>query len=200
MADFHTQLADQLVGAASKKRRMRFARSHLPQLDGLLTTLAVVAALAIGVGMLISVTATPTEEARPANTDAILNAPLERVDGSGTLRLADLRGRPTLVSWTASWCEPCRANEASLALAAGRGLNVVVIAYHDSTAAAKALGETLTTATVVTDESDRLFDSLPLSGVPATRALDAAGQIVESWDGPITTTDVEDLATQQPAP
>jgi cytochrome c biogenesis protein CcmG, thiol:disulfide interchange protein DsbE len=70
----------------------------------------------------------------------LLNRPapefeLERLDG-GSLRLSEMRGRPVIVNFWASWCLPCREEFPLFADArerhSGQGLEIVGIVHDDS--------------------------------------------------------------------
>jgi thiol-disulfide isomerase/thioredoxin len=80
-----------------------------------------------------------------------------RLDG-GTLDLADLRGRPVWVAFTASWCPPCRDEYAAMESFALRyastGLEVVTVHEKDDPAAVKALVDELGITFPVTLDPD----------------------------------------------
>jgi cytochrome c biogenesis protein CcmG, thiol:disulfide interchange protein DsbE len=76
---------------------------------------------------------------------ALLNQPapdfeLERLEG-GTLRLSDLRGRPVMVNFWASWCLPCREEFPLFREVrdrhAAEGLEIVGIVHRDGREAAR---------------------------------------------------------------
>jgi thiol-disulfide isomerase/thioredoxin len=99
-------------------------------------------------------TASPTGSPAPTDvTDGLFGvgkpAPPLRVErlGGGTIDIADLRGRPVWVAFTASWCPPCRdeyATMESFALRYGyTGLEVVTVHEKDDPAAVRALVDEL---------------------------------------------------------
>jgi cytochrome c biogenesis protein CcmG/thiol:disulfide interchange protein DsbE len=115
---------------------------------------------------------------RPLAHDAAL-APL---DGGGTRRLADYRGRWVVVNFFASWCRPC-AVEAPLLnrlqrRLAGRG-TVVGIAWNDLSDDTRAFVHEHDMRYPIVRDVDRAFgDAYDVKGVPETFVLDPRGRVV----------------------
>lgn len=126
-------------------------------------------------------TALPVERRAPARA-----FDLERLDG-GRLRLADYRGRVTLVNVWASWCGPCRAEMPALAsLAAELG---------DSTLAFITLNEDIERDRAAAFVAELAFP-YPVGlgggklrgryygfGLPFTMLVDAEGRVMYRWYG-----------------
>ncbi len=108
----------------------------------------------------------------------------KRLDASGTIDLASLRGKPVVLNFFASWCEPCKAESKVLETAARQYKNRVVflgVDYHDVTSDGRhflqAHGITYPT---VQDGSGMVGDRYGLTGVPETYFIDAQGRLVGS--------------------
>jgi cytochrome c biogenesis protein CcmG/thiol:disulfide interchange protein DsbE len=107
------------------------------------------------------------------------------------VRLGDLRGRPVVITFWASWCPPCRTEAPLLERAwqthRAEGLVVVGINVWDSAPAARAfideLGLTYPTAA---DPNGAVAIDYGLAGVPETVFIDRQGRIVGRWAGPVT--------------
>jgi cytochrome c biogenesis protein CcmG/thiol:disulfide interchange protein DsbE len=106
----------------------------------------------------------------------------KRLDATGTIDLAALRGKPVVLNFFASWCEPCKGEAKVLESAAQRyGKRVVFLGvdYHDVTSDGRrflqAHGITYPT---VQDGSGMVGDRYGLTGVPETYFIDARGRLV----------------------
>ena len=114
---------------------------------------------------------------------------LTSLDGS-TVSLADLRGRPLIVNFWASWCLPCRAEAPLLQRAAadfaGRGVEVLGIVYQDSAENARAfMHEYGQTYPGLLDPDGRTALDYGVFGIPETYFIDRGGRIVSKQTGPL---------------
>jgi cytochrome c biogenesis protein CcmG/thiol:disulfide interchange protein DsbE len=115
------------------------------------------------------------------------SAPL--LDGTGTLSLADLDGRPVFVNFWASWCKPC-ADEApmlSRAYAAYKDrIAFVGVDVHDARDdAIRFASDNGLTYPHVRDEDGRIYSDYGLTGQPESFFIDRDGVIVEHVNGPL---------------
>jgi cytochrome c biogenesis protein CcmG/thiol:disulfide interchange protein DsbE len=116
---------------------------------------------------------------------------LDRLGGSGTLELASLRGRPVVLNFWASWCDPCKSEAKALEAAWSRyrgRVAFVGVDYHDVTGdAERFVAAHRLTFTMVQDGSgDVTQDRYGVSQVPETYVIGRTGRIVLHLPGPIT--------------
>lgn len=103
--------------------------------------------------------------------------------------LADLKGKPALINFWASWCEPCR-EEAPEVERASRTLHgqrpvVVGIDYTDEEGSARSfLRKYGWTFPVLSDPNGIYGARYDLSGLPTTVVLDSAGRVAATLRGP----------------
>jgi cytochrome c biogenesis protein CcmG/thiol:disulfide interchange protein DsbE len=128
------------------------------------------------------------ETLEPGDAAPSLEAPL--LDGEGTLALEDLRGRPVLVNFWASWCVPCEAEARYLDAAHeayGREIEFLGVNVKDARSDALAFVERYGVAYAqVRDEGLEWYDAFGLTGQPETFLIDSDGEVVEHVTGEFT--------------
>jgi peroxiredoxin len=115
---------------------------------------------------------------------------LKALDGK-LMSLAHFRGKPLVVNFFASWCDPCRDEMPvinQLACAAGKdGYNVVGIAVEDSRAAVTEFArETKLVFPIALDLNSTVKRAYRIFGPPATFFIDSQGIVRDVVLGPIS--------------
>ncbi|MBL8310417.1 MAG: TlpA family protein disulfide reductase [Burkholderiales bacterium] len=101
--------------------------------------------------------------------------------GGQPVSLAALRGRPLLLNFWASWCEPCRAEMPSLELLESRhasaGLKVLAINFRETDGTVKRFVEqTGLSLTVLRDRDGGVARDYGVKIYPTTIAVDRTGR------------------------
>lgn len=96
-------------------------------------------------------------------------------------------GRPMLVNVFASWCAPCRVEHAKLMALEARGVAIVGVAWKDEPVATRAFLDELGDpyAMVLVDRDGRAGLDLGITGAPETFAVNAMGEVVAKFSGPL---------------
>lgn len=146
---------------------------------GLLFLVAITALAIVGAATRSS---SDTARAAPPLPGKILAGP--------PVSIASLHGRPALVNFWASWCDPCRKEAAELERyngAHGRTAPLVGIDFTDNRDTARDFLEqyhwTFTTLSDPTGDTGRAYG---VGGLPVTYALNADGRVVQTLRGPQT--------------
>jgi cytochrome c biogenesis protein CcmG/thiol:disulfide interchange protein DsbE len=120
---------------------------------------------------------------------------LADLDGN-PVRLADLRGRPVIVNFWASWCGPCVEEFPLLTTAAaahkGDGLAIVGIVFQDRSEAARAfLARMRATWPVAMDPGDAIATRFGIIWPPDTFFIDRNGVVVGRQIGQLSAADLD---------
>ena len=125
----------------------------------------------------------------PGDPAPEFEAPL--LDGAGTLSLDDLRGRPAMLNFWASWCKPCveelpllqRTHEQI----APRGGVVVGVNYKDiSEDALRFARRSKITYDNLRDPDGRYAEDYASRAFPETFVIDREGRLADRRRGPVT--------------
>ena len=125
---------------------------------------------------------------------------LEKPDGT-TLRLSDLRGKPVLVNFWASWCTECRQEMPDIVRAydanAAKGLVVVGIDLQENPGVIQTFAQEFGMKfPLVIDRSGGVADTWriggPVQGIPSSYFIDAQGVVQARSYGPMTSQTIED--------
>jgi cytochrome c biogenesis protein CcmG/thiol:disulfide interchange protein DsbE len=116
---------------------------------------------------------------------------LQRLQGPGKVSLASYRGKPVVLNFWASWCEPCKGEAAVLerdwTSYRDRGVVFLGVDYHDlASDARRFVSAHALTFPMLEDGSGKVTGDYGISQVPETYVLNRQGRVVLHLAGPIT--------------
>ena len=138
----------------------------------------------------------PSTEVGRAAPDFLLQTP----DG-GQLRFSDLRGKPVLVNFWASWCSPCRQEMPQIVRAydahTADGLVVLAVDLQENDGAVKDFAREFGMAfPIVIDRTGSVGDAWriggPVQGIPSSYFVDRDGIVRARVFGPMTAETIDE--------
>ncbi len=113
---------------------------------------------------------------------------LEDLDG-GEIRLSDLRGKPLIINFWATWCAPCRKEMPQFVEAYGKyrdqGLEIVAVNLQEGKSIASKFADDYgMDFTVAIDRDGEVGDQYHLLGLPTTYFVGRDGIIRSVFTGP----------------
>lgn len=148
---------------------------------------ALLAPAVVFLAVLGAVTLERTNLPEPGRRAPDFTAPL--LAGGGSLHLAELRGRPVVLNFWASWCVPCK-DEAPMLRRAFRayGDRIAFVGVDVKDARSEAVDFARANGLIyphVRDENGTIYADYGLTGQPETFFIDGDGTIVEHVNGPL---------------
>lgn len=134
----------------------------------------------------------PVVELDAANTRPVVGVGGEapdfrlRLDDGRYVALHDLRGRPVLINFWATWCGPCRLEMPGILNHAQSNPDLVVLAVNVQETIAQVepfVEEFQMTMPVVLDASGELRRLYQVRGMPTSVFIDARGKVAVIWAG-----------------
>jgi peroxiredoxin len=166
--------------------------------------LIAVAAVLGGVWVLASRVRQPTDgvvgtglETAPRKGFSAPDFSLNTLDGA-TVRLSDLRGRPVLINFWASWCGPCRVEMPHIQAAyedhADDGLVVLGVDQSEPvTTVARFADEFGLTFPIPLDTDGKVSAAYQARGLPTSFFIDVDGVIRDTFTGPMSAGHIESM-------
>lgn len=105
------------------------------------------------------------------------------------LSLQDLRGRPVLLNFWATWCGPCRLEMPEIVNVAATNSDLVVLAINVQESLEQIqpfAAEFQMTLPVVSDTDGALRNLYEVRGMPTSVFIDREGKIFTTWPGILT--------------
>ena len=115
---------------------------------------------------------------------------LEQLEG-GRFSLAEQKGKPVVINFWSTWCQPCKIEHPVLMSAAEAygpaGVQFVAVLYQDDAAKARAfLNRSGSHWPTLEDPGGRTAIAYGVAGVPETFFIDKNGVIVRKVSGPVS--------------
>ncbi|NJN82873.1 MAG: TlpA family protein disulfide reductase [Caldilineaceae bacterium] len=111
------------------------------------------------------------------------------LDDGRSLSLSDLRGRPVMLNFWATWCGPCRLEMPDIVERAVEAEDLVVLAINvqEDLAPIQAFSREFGMAMPVVQDREGLLRKLyGVRGMPTSVFINRDGEIVDTWSGLLT--------------
>ena len=140
------------------------------------------AVVVVGLGIAWIIRSAPTEVATVGSPAPDFT--VEVIEG-GTFTLSEAIGRPVVLNFWASWCEPCRTEipDISTFAEANPDVTVIGVAVEDVEDAAREFAAEIDAAYPLALGTSEVEEAYPRLGLPVTYIIDADGTVREVFNG-----------------
>jgi thiol-disulfide isomerase/thioredoxin len=118
-----------------------------------------------------------------------------QLDDEQGLYLSDLKGRPILINFWATWCGPCRLEMPEIVRSANMGNDLLVIAVNvqeEPDPIAAFATDFHMSMPIVRDVDAKIRDIYQVRGMPTTIFIDRDGKVAMYWEGVLTPSKLEE--------
>jgi len=121
--------------------------------------------------------------------------------GGGTMKLSDLQGKPVVLNFWASWCEPCKAEMPDLVkqyeLNKDKGVVFVGVDIGEGQVVVQQFAERMKmTFPILLDESREITKLYNIGPIPTTFFIDKDGEVVVKKEGQMNEAFIADSLTK----
>ena len=114
---------------------------------------------------------------------------LKTIDGK-SYRLSELKGKPVMINFFATWCPSCRAEMPAMVEAynelKGAGFEILAVNLNESDIAIRTFTEKFQiNFPIVVDKDDRISRMYEIVPLPTSYFVDKNGVVQEKWTGEI---------------
>jgi peroxiredoxin len=124
-------------------------------------------------------------------------------DGNAARDLASLTGKPVVINFWATWCEPCDDELAAFARLRqiyGDGVVLLAISDENGEIAGDFLHAHGVDAQVISDPERKIFRRYGVTPIPVTLVLDRSGAVTHVSNGELDWPELESAVEQAGAP
>ena len=146
--------------------------------------------IALIVGGVMLMGSTDYSASLPSSTNTSEAPDFKLVSLSGEeIRLSDLKGKPVILNFWASWCGPCREESPLLGSTAKKydqDVEFLGVAVNDSEDKVKTFSKRAGMDYHIGLDNGSIAASYKVNGIPATFFINSDGRIVDTWVGGIS--------------
>ena len=122
-----------------------------------------------------------------------------QLDNGSHMRLTDLKGRPIMLNFWATWCHPCRLEMPDIVSESEADQDLIVLAVNvmeEHRAVESFAGDFQMTMPILMDSEGDLRNTYGVQGMPTSVFINRDGHIANVWRGLLTAEKLDELLAE----